>query len=678
MSIVAKIATRHWKSLVGFNLLVLVAILGTVAKSQRTWWVANAQLILPESSSHLDANLGTLGSLTDNGSSSSQIPLKVQTSVLMSDAIMERVWTSDPERREFSSLDKYKRLFIIAPQEQSTIISVSVTGSSPKLARQRASELIETYEQRLNELRQANGAAREHFSQNQLQDAQQRLRQAQTELAKFKKSSGLIDSEAQTQGIVSTITTLDAAQAQAQAQALASENKVKSLSERLDLTPNQAIRSLRLGENQGYQFVQQKLSEVEDALVKARVVYQDDYPVVQHLLEQRQQLQRQIQQYIAQASDGTTIDTILNTSGGVAGRSTLLQQLILAEGDANAQRRQADQLLSHIKQLNTDLKSIPEKQAKVLELQRQSDIAEGVYKGLVAQVKQSNVDAFNAYPNVQVLDSPRVEPKPLRSPKLSLVAINALLASAIGSIALVLLLERRNPLLSPKDLQALRFPIVVSIPQLKHSGTRLKLNDETEVEFQRLASAISLQSLKNRRLLIASAIMGEGKTTVTLGLATALVDLGFRVLVVDGDFRQAELSHRLRYTQDTSAVEQPVQIQPGLDLLPTLPKRGKIVELVTGGRFEQALAAAQSANDYDYVLVDSAPVSLTSETALMAAIVPNVLFVVQPGNSYSKSVNYSLEQLTQHHAQILGLVVNGVENSSKPYQYRIDASLVES
>ena len=134
-----------------------------------------------------------------------------------------------------------------------------------------------------------------------------------------------------------------------------------------------------------------------------------------------------------------------------------------------------------------------------------------------------------------------------------------------------------------------------SIPQLKHSGTRLKVNDETEVEFQRLASAISLQSLKNRRLLIASAIVGEGKTAVTPGLATALVDLGFRVLVVDGDFRQAELSHRLRYTQDPGAVGQPVQIQSGLDLLPTLPKRGKIVELVTQGRFEQALAAAQSA-----------------------------------------------------------------------------------
>ena len=47
-------------------------------------------------------------------------------------------------------------------------------------------------------------------------------------------------------------------------------------------------------------------------------------------------------------------------------------------------------------------------------------------------------------------------------------------------------------------------------------------------------------SLDNRRLMVSSSTFGEGKTTVTLGLAMALIDLGFRVLIVDGDFRRAE------------------------------------------------------------------------------------------------------------------------------------------
>ena len=60
---------------------------------------------------------------------------------------------------------------------------------------------------------------------------------------------------------------------------------------------------------------------------------------------------------------------------------------------------------------------MPAHQARLVELQRQSDIAEAEYKGLVAQAKQSSIDAFNAYPNIQVLDSPTVDLKP-SSPKL--------------------------------------------------------------------------------------------------------------------------------------------------------------------------------------------------------------------------------------------------------------------
>jgi Mrp family chromosome partitioning ATPase len=130
--------------------------------------------------------------------------------------------------------------------------------------------------------------------------------------------------------------------------------------------------------------------------------------------------------------------------------------------------------------------------------------------------------------------------------------------------------------------------------------------------------------------------------------------------------------------QFANEVQQPVSIEPSLDLLPTSPKQGKIVELVRRGRFEQSLAVAESTDNYDYVLVDSAPVSLTSETALMANVVPNVLFVVRPGTSYSNSVNESLDQLDQHRAQILGLVINGVDANSKPYSYRSNESLVNS
>lgn len=225
----------------------------------------------------------------------------------------------------------------------------------------------------------------------------------------------------------------------------------------------------------------------------------------------------------------------------------------------------------------------------------------------------------------------------------------------------------------------MELPVLVRIPRFKQPLMALKPESETEVELQRLASAISLMPLENRRLMVSSSTFGEGKTTVTLGLAIALIDLGFRVLIVDGDFRKAELSQRLGYSQKVASNSSlvPVQVRPSLDLMPTLPRQdGRIVEFVARGGFERSLRAIQAAGNYDYVIVDSAPVGLTSESALMAAALTNVLLVVRLGISDRYMVHETLEQLTRHNAQIMGLAINGVETRTEGYLYKRENSQI--
>ncbi|WNZ43457.1 AAA family ATPase [Leptolyngbya boryana CZ1] len=632
-------------------------------------WTAQAQLILPSSNGgNLDANLGTLGSYRNSDPSfSPQVnPLKIQEAILTSDAILEKAWAADPERDAANKPRNYGQFFEVTSLEQTSVMLLSVTGSSPDIAKQRADAILNAYRQRLSELRQANNNTRDGFSQKQLEQAQRRLTEAQTALAQFKQSTGLVNNEEQTKGLVGTINTLEAAQAQVQAESQATRDRANTLATRLNLSPTDAVQALGLDQNEDYKKLRGKLTEAESTLDKLRSTFTDRSPQVQRAIVERDTLRNQLQQYVGQAAGRISANTDFTT--GAEGRNTLIEQLVLAETNANGQQRQAEQLQQQIDQRQKILNQLPANQAKLNALQRQADVAEGVYKGLVAQTQQSNIDAFNAYPNIQELNAPFVDAKP-SSPKKSLMAINALLASVIGSIALILLLEARNPLLTPKDLQALKFSLVARIPKLKRLAIEPNSSFEGEIEFQRVASAISLQPLKGIRLLIASAITGEGKTTVALQLAHALTELGFRVLLVDGDFRKAQLSHQLGYLSDRSVGDQVISLQPNLDFVPTMPQTGKIVDLVKRGRFERYLAVAESQKDYDYVLVDSAPVSSTSETALMAAIVPYVLFVVRPGISARNVVNNSLEQLTQHHAKLLGLVINGVEVQGHAYSY---------
>lgn len=667
--------------MLALNSIIFAATIAVYLVSPRVW-TASTQLILPNTTTNLDASLGTLGNLKDTSIdfSNEVNPLKTQASIITSKDVLVTVWASDPEKSQFRSLDSYSKLFKAKPVDQSTTIWVEVNASHPDLALQRANTLVKVYHQRLDELRKDEAVAREQFTTTEVERTHQNLRQAQIALAAFKESSGLINSEEQTKGIVSTIATLTEVQAQALAQAQSNETLTKTLSARLGLSPAQAIKSLGLGENQDYQFTRQKLSEVEATLVETRSRFVDGHPMVQTLLAQRDQLRSQIEQSIAQAATNTVgVDTTVGSTSSDQGRVALIQRLVIAESEHKAQQRQAAQLQSQVDKLSAGLKSIPVSQGRVIELQRQYDIAEGVYKGLIAQVQQAKVSAFNSYPNVQLLDRPAVDPKPT-SPKRSFIALGGILTSVFGSLALVLFLESHNPLLKPKDLQDMEFPSLVRIPRLKQPAMELDLNSETEVEFQRLASAISLMPLENRRLMVSSSTVEEGKTTVTLGLAMALIDLGFRVLIVDGDFRKAELSRRLGYSHPTTLQHRSltVQVRPKLDLMPTTPRQhGKIVEFVARGGFEQELSGIQASGDYDYVIVDTAPVGLTSETALMTAAVPNVLLVVRLGISDRNLVYDTLEQLTRHNARIAGLAINYVERT-EGYLYRHENSQINA
>lgn len=667
MNKVSAILLRHWQPLLGLNLILFAATGAAIVSSPRVW-TAKTQVILPNTTSNLDADLGPLGTIKNGETEfSTQVnPLNIQASIITSDELTKRLWSSDPEKEQYASLGQYKSLFKVSPHEQSTIIELEVNGSSRDLAFNRATTLIKLYQQRLNELRQDDTTTREEFSHAALERARQNLARTQSDLSKFQRASGLVNSEEQTKGLVSIIGTLTDAQAQAAAQAQSNDSLSRKLSTRLGMTPDQSIRSLSLGENKDYQFTREKLSEVEATLVENQARFTDQHESVQALLVERDQLRRQLQKHIDKvAAPQGGVDTTV--SSDAEGRSALIQRQILAESEGTQQQRQAAQLQSRLDQLNGDLESIPIRQERLQELQRRYDIAEGVFKGLVAQVNKAQVNAFDVYPSVQVLDAPVVNHAPSKA---KLTAIAGLLAAVFSSVALALLLEARNPLLSAKDLQEIEFPVVVQIPRFKGLGA------DMEVAFQCLGSAISLLTLANRRLLITSSTVGEGKTTVTLGLAAALVDLGFRVLVVDGDFRRAELSRQLGYGHTGSTGQEPVQVRSGFDVLPTSPRQGKVVNLVARGRFEQHLAAVQASGNYDYVLVDSAPVSLTSETALMIAATQNVLFVVRPGSSDRNSVKASLQQLAQHKAEIVALAINSVDMSADTYRYQREGSPV--
>lgn len=667
---------RHWLPLLGLNSLLVAATYyaATTYADQAVApvWKADAQLNLPKRDGKLNADLGTLGNISDGntGSSKEANPLLIQSTILTSDAVMERVLSVDPQKSLYPNLESYKGLFTIEPQDQTTFLTLKAEGSNPEIALGRVKNLVESYQQRLNELRRQDAEIRERFAQKELQKAKNNLILAQNNLSRFQQATGLINPEAQSQELSEAIQGLKTQQTEVIAQARASETQAK-IATQIGITPVQAVNSLRLAENKEYQNIRTQLSQSEAELAQARSIYTDQTPEVQSILLKRNELNRQLNQQISRVIPNgiQNIDTSLGDTGE---HLKMIAEFVKSEIEAKGLKQQAIQIQNQIDKFSAELNFISKNQVRLLELQRQYDIAEGVYKGIVAQISQTQINTFDTYPNVQLIDGPTLNPEP-KTANRKIIILGGLLASIFGSLSLIQLLESRNPLLSPKDLQQAAFPLVLSLPRLKPLKLNRELDAQAEREFQRLASIISSLVLENQRLMVTSATFGEGKTTITFGLALALVRLGFRVLVVDGDFRQAQLSRRLGYSRSKKEDKQRdtlVSVYPGLDLmLAPLIQAAKIGEFVARGHFERRLNVVQESGNYDYVLIDSAPVSLAFETSLMSAFVNNIMFVVRPGISNRYSVMDSLEQLKMHNAEIKSLVLNGVETRSGTYRY---------
>ncbi|MGF1539709.1 MAG: GumC family protein [Pleurocapsa sp.] len=658
---------RHKSFLLAFNAAVLVLAIGKLVFSTSKW-IAEAQLILPNNTGNLDANLGTLGSLKSGevNFSNTLDPLKAQQSILLSNPVLQQVYAEDPKPEKLDRLIKYKKLFDVAIVEKSNTLALNVTAPDPELAELRASRWIEAYQDRLNSLREVDRQSRASFNDEQIKAARERLNQAEQELAKFQKTYRLVNTDQQTSNLVKTIGELTSLQQQALVKAEANQKQIEAISARLALNPDQAIRSLSLGEDKDYQFVKNKLIQVETALSELRANFTDSEPRIQNLLLEREQLQSQLQQHLNKtgAVDLGQIDTTVSSDR--EGRSSLIQQLVLLESEVESNRKQAEQLTIQIEKINQNLESIPENQAQLLELQREKNIAEGIYQGLVAQVQQVSINSFNTYPNVQVIDPPKTDSKP-SSPNKKVIIFSFLLASTLGSAAIIFWLENQNPLLEPKDLLAHEFAIIVCIPRFKVASAPFDLPFPVRVEFEKLASAISGKPQKNNRILITSSIPGEGKTTTTIGLALALTELGCRVLMVDADYHQSELTKRLGLV--TRYDSQPVEVHPNLDLLVAAPQSDKVAALVSKGQFQEKISQAESFGEYDYILLDTPPVSLTSETVMMSKTIPNTLFVIRPGISQRDAVKSSLNQLTHHGANLMGLVVNDVKSNTLQQSY---------
>ncbi len=178
--------------------------------------------------------------------------------------------------------------------------------------------------------------------------------------------------------------------------------------------------------------------------------------------------------------------------------------------------------------------------------------------------------------------------------------------------------------------------------------------------------------------LITSAVPNEGKSTVAMNFAITMAMFDVRVLLVDGDMRRGELHAVFDLPNEQGfgdvlngecALHKAAQATrvPGLFLLSrgtTVQNPGELFLSKDADRFLK-MAASQ----YDYVIMDSAPVTAADDTSCLAPKVDAVLFVFRFAASSIRVSSKALDTLRERQVNVLGIVCNDVNENLQDYYY---------
>lgn len=173
-------------------------------------------------------------------------------------------------------------------------------------------------------------------------------------------------------------------------------------------------------------------------------------------------------------------------------------------------------------------------------------------------------------------------------------------------------------------------------------------------------------------IYVTSASHGEGKTAVAANLGVALSDLGYRVLLIDFDFRnpglgsmfldtvEYERSLNALYRGDINESEAITTLTGYLDLLPTVVERRGIMMDETTLNLVRRLA-----QNYDYVLMDTPPVGMVADAMSLNQIADSVLFVMRYDHATLSVIRDALERLDKSGTRVVGCVVNGMSTAGR-------------
>ena len=356
----------------------------------------------------------------------------------------------------------------------------------------------------------------------------------------------------------------------------------------------------------------------------------------------------------------------------------------------------AQQLKTSLKQIkkaqiitNSTFAEIPKKENILRTIERKQELKENLYMMLLRKREEAAIKFGITTSNVKVIDFGITNPLPnISNKKIYLIATVIGLLVPFGIIYLLFLLNSK--IFESKDITAVtkEIPILFEIPLFKDEQLKNLTEKAHQQEVFRTLMYNTLfikpKGTEDRgiAILVTSSISGEGKTFIATNLAKSLAEKDKKVVLLGGDLRNPKIHKFLNlektekgivnYVLDSKLDIHEITTSFSEDLASFDIISSGIVQsipttILANPRFETLMSKLK--NEYDYVVIDSAPTHLVSDTLVFAASADITILVTRFKYTDKKLINFSLKLAKERKLKNMAYVVNGMKRSSYGYGY---------
>lgn len=361
------------------------------------------------------------------------------------------------------------------------------------------------------------------------------------------------------------------------------------------------------------------------------------------------------------------------------------------KGYQNVLELNRSQLSQITAQESAKYSTVPGQEKSIRSIERQQTIKETLYVLLLQKREEAAINLAITSPSIKVIDFAIVKSAPI-SPKRQMIYLVAFMLGLLVPIGIIFIYYLFDTKVHTKaDVVALvpTIPVIAEIPYIASENKMVRYLDRSVLSeaFRILRTNINfilpINETKNGSVLfVTSTIKGEGKTFVSLNTAITLSTLSKKVVLVGADLRNPQLHKQLNltranykgvanYLHDTVLNIDDIKVSDVTNNLKfdiifsgTIPPNPS--ELLSNGRFELLLNELKK--EYDYVIVDTAPTLLVTDTTLITQLADAILYVSRANFTDRKLFGYITELKKLNNIKNIGIILNNV-GDNKGYGY---------